>query len=127
MRDALAKACLLDELRDLRRDIVATLDDLSEYDVRRPLTVTGTNLLGLVKHLAIWESRYFGEVFNRPCPEPLPARGDADAGSDLWATEQETRAGIVGPTRGWRSTRTPPWPNSISTLPGTCRGGRGPT
>ncbi|WP_405681859.1 NucA/NucB deoxyribonuclease domain-containing protein [Streptomyces sp. NBC_00057] len=27
------------------------------------LTSTGANLLGLVKHLAIWESRYFGEVF----------------------------------------------------------------
>ncbi|WP_435852086.1 DUF664 domain-containing protein, partial [Streptomyces rubradiris] len=27
-------------------------DGLTEYDIRRPLTPTGTNLLGLVKHLA---------------------------------------------------------------------------
>ena len=28
------------------------LDGLSEFDLRRPMTPTGTNLLGLVKHLA---------------------------------------------------------------------------
>jgi hypothetical protein len=27
------------------------LDGLSEYDIRRPLERTGTNLLGLIKHL----------------------------------------------------------------------------
>lgn len=31
---------------------LAKLDGLSEYDLRRPMTPTGTNLLGLVKHLA---------------------------------------------------------------------------
>ena len=30
--------------------------------------MTGTNLLGLVKHLATWEARYFGKVFGRPFP-----------------------------------------------------------
>jgi hypothetical protein len=28
------------------------VDGLSEYDARRPMTPTGTNLLGLVKHVA---------------------------------------------------------------------------
>ena len=37
----------------MREALVWKLDGLSEYDVRRPLTVTGTNLLGLVKHNAI--------------------------------------------------------------------------
>jgi hypothetical protein len=46
---------------------------LSEYDIRRPLTPTGTNLLGLVKHLAIVEAGYFGETSGRPFPEHLPA------------------------------------------------------
>jgi hypothetical protein len=63
--------------------------------VRRPLTVTGTNLLGLVKHLATWEARYLGEVFDRPFPELLPRWQDSD-GSDLWATERETREEIIG-------------------------------
>lgn len=42
------------------------LDGLSDYDLRRPLTPTGTNLLGLVKHLASVELGYFGETFGRP-------------------------------------------------------------
>ena len=73
------------------------LDGLPEYDIRRPLTGTGTNLLGLVKHAAVWESRYFGEVFGRPFPEPVPRWDDEAAdGTDLWATEYETRADILG-------------------------------
>ena len=47
---------------------MSKLDGLSEYDVRCPLTATGTNLLGLIKHLAISESWYFGDVFGRPFP-----------------------------------------------------------
>ncbi len=41
------------------------LDGLGEYDVRRPLTPTGTNLLGLVKHVASMELGYFGDVASR--------------------------------------------------------------
>ncbi|TVT31503.1 DUF664 domain-containing protein [Amycolatopsis rhizosphaerae] len=70
--------------------MLAKLDGLSEYDIRRPLTATGTNLLGLTKHLSTWEARYFGEVFSRPFPEPLPERG-----TDMWATEHETRTQII--------------------------------
>ncbi|GAB3120011.1 hypothetical protein GCM10027160_35140 [Streptomyces calidiresistens] len=72
------------------------LDGLIEYDIRRPLTSTGTNLLGLVKHLSISESRYFGEVFDRPFPEPLPRWDDAEErGAAMWATEHETRDEIT--------------------------------
>jgi Protein of unknown function (DUF664) len=38
--------------------MLSKLDGLSEYDARRPLTPTGTNLLGLIKHLSIVEARY---------------------------------------------------------------------
>jgi hypothetical protein len=48
------------------------LDGLSEYDVRRPMTPTGSNLLGLVKHLASVEVGYFGGTFGRPFGERLP-------------------------------------------------------
>jgi len=72
MIDEFAKAYLHDELREVREVLVDKLDGLGEYDVRRPLTGTGTNLLGLVKHLTLSESRYFGEVFGRPFPEPEP-------------------------------------------------------
>ncbi len=95
MIDDVAKDHLHEELRFTRRALVWKLDGLSEYDVRRPLTATGTNLLGLVKHLATWEARYLGEIFDRPFPEPLPRWQDSD-GSDLWATRDERREQIIG-------------------------------
>nr|WP_272919920.1 DinB family protein [Streptomyces sp. SID4948] len=84
------------DLRQVREVMLWKLEGLSEYDIRRPLTSTGTNLLGLVKHLSIWESRYFGEVFDRPFSEPLPRWHDArEHGADMWATEHETREQIT--------------------------------
>lgn len=95
MIDKFAKDNLHGRLRRDRKALLWKLDGLSEYDARRPLTATGTSLLGLVKHVAIVEARYFGEVFDRPSPEPLPRWQDSD-GSDLWATEDETRDQIIG-------------------------------
>lgn len=94
MIDELAKDNLHGRLRRDREALLWKLDGLSEYDARRPLTVTGSNLLGLVKHVASVEARYFGEVFDRPFPEPLSRWQDHD-GSDLWATEGETRDQII--------------------------------
>ena len=80
-----------------RDSLLWKLDGLSEYDVRRPMVPTGTNLLGLVKHLAIVEAWYFGRVFGRPFAEPLPWwDDDAEPNSDMWATPQESRTDIVG-------------------------------
>ncbi|MFJ2111780.1 MULTISPECIES: DinB family protein [unclassified Streptomyces] len=95
MIDELAKGTLHGRLRRDREALLWKLDGLSEYDARRPLTATGTNLLGLVKHVATVEARYFGEVFDRPSPEPLPRWQDSDGG-DLWATEDETRDQVIG-------------------------------
>ena len=97
MIDEFAKEYLHRDLRAVREVMVWKLDGLGEYDIRRPLTATGTNLLGLVKHLALWESRYFGEVFDRPFPEPLPRWDDLrQRGADMWATEDETRDEVIG-------------------------------
>lgn len=60
------KGILLKYLRARRGELLAKLDGLDEYDIRRPMTPTGTNLLGLVKHVASVELGYFGEVFGRP-------------------------------------------------------------
>ncbi|WP_327367027.1 DinB family protein [Streptomyces sp. NBC_01217] len=95
MIDEFAKDNLHGRLRRDREALLWKLDGLSEYDARRPLTVTGTNLLGLVKHVATVEARYFGEVFDRPSPEPLSRWQDSDD-SDQWATEDETRDQIIG-------------------------------
>lgn len=97
MDDDDAKAHLLDDLRWVRRSLLSKLDGLSEYDVRRPLTRTGTNLLGLVKHLTVSEARYLGEVVGRPYPEPLPRWDDPGHANrdDLWVTERESREGVI--------------------------------
>ncbi|MER5942663.1 DinB family protein [Streptomyces sp. NPDC001928] len=95
MIDEFAKDNLHRRLRRDREALLWKLDGLSEYDARRPLTATGTNLLGLVKHVATVEARYFGEVFDRPSPEPLCRWQDYD-GNDQWATEDETRDQIIG-------------------------------
>ena len=72
------------------------LEGLSEYDARRPLTPTGTNLLGLIKHLATCEAGYFGETFGRPFDEPMPwSSDDAEPNADMWATADESRGWIV--------------------------------
>ncbi|MGA8845030.1 MAG: DinB family protein [Nocardioides sp.] len=96
MDDDAAKTNLHDYLKHEREAVLAKLDGLSEYDVRRPLTVTGTNLLGLVKHLATWEARYLGEVFGRPFPEALSRWDDeSEELADMWATEDESREAVV--------------------------------
>ena len=94
---ATAKDVLHRYLRAAREALLWKLDGLDEYDVRRPLTATATNLLGLVKHVGSVGSEYFGSVFGRPFPEVLPwyAEG-AEDNADMWATAAETRAEIVG-------------------------------
>ncbi|WP_155371143.1 DinB family protein [Catellatospora vulcania] len=90
------KEDLRDYLRGGRDALLWKLDGLSEYDIRRPLTRTGTNLLGLVKHSAACEILYFGTVFGRPFAQDLPFVGEAaETNSDMWATADETREEIV--------------------------------
>jgi len=95
------KADLLRYLQEGRDALVWKLDGLSEYDIRRPLTPTGTNLLGLVKHIASVELGYFGDTFGRPFfeEEPPPSwwyTEESEPNSDMWATADESREDIVG-------------------------------
>ncbi|WP_137231275.1 DinB family protein [Streptomyces sp. BPSDS2] len=91
------KADLQHYLQFARDTLLWKLEGLSEYDVRRPLTPTGTNLLGLVKHAAGVELGYFGETFGRPFGEAPPAyEDDAEANQDMWATPDESREDILG-------------------------------
>ncbi len=90
------KTDLHDYLRAGRDALLWKLDGLSEYDIRRPMVPTGTNLLGLVKHMAGVASGYFGETFDRPFDEPFPWIGDeAEPNADMWATVDESRDAIV--------------------------------
>ncbi|MFF0017068.1 DinB family protein [Streptomyces sp. NPDC005374] len=84
-------------LKAAREAVVWKLDGLSEYDIRRPLTPTGTNLLGLVKHLASVELGYFGPTFDRPHTESLPWHEEgSEPNADMWAPADESREDVLG-------------------------------
>lgn len=96
MTESSAKADLHGYLKAAREALLWKLDGLGEYDLRRPLTPTGTNLLGVVKHVASVELGYFAETFGRPSTEPLPwFEDDAEPNADLWATADQSREQII--------------------------------
>jgi len=92
-------------LQEGRDTVVRSLEGLSEYDVRRPLVPSGTNLLGLVKHLAGIELGYLGASVGRPSPVSLPWEDDGSVweSADLWATADEGRDDLLDLYRtAWR-------------------------
>jgi hypothetical protein len=89
------KAVLKNYLQGGRETLVWKLDGLTEYDIRRPMVPTGTNLLGLIKHNAHSEYTYFGSAFGRAPTEPSRLQGDGEPNTDKWATADESRREIV--------------------------------
>lgn len=125
------KADLHRYLQMAREALVWKLDGLSDYDIRRPMTPTGTNLLGLVKHVASVEAGYLGDTFGRPSGESLPwLADDAEPNDDMWATADESREQILDLYRRvWANSdatidamaldatgRVPWWPDEHSTV-----------
>ncbi len=97
MTDYDPKATLQRYLQRGRDALVWKLEGLSEYDIRRPLTPTATNLLGIVKHVAMVEAGYLGATFGRPIADMLPGFEDgAELNADMWAAPEQTREEIVG-------------------------------
>ena len=95
MAESDQKADLRRYLQEARDALLWKLDGLSEYDVRRPMVPSGTNLLGLVKHLANVELGYFGDTFGRPCADKVPL-DESDPNSDMFAAPDESREFITG-------------------------------
>lgn len=90
------KEVLKTYLQTQRDAMLWKLDGLGERELRWPMTPTGTNLLGLVKHVASMEFEYFGVVFDRPADEPLPwLASDAEDNADMWATADQSRDWVV--------------------------------
>lgn len=90
------KANLKMYLQEGRDALLWKLENLSDYDLRRPLVPTGTNLLGLVKHVTAMDGEYFGVVFGRPFPGGFPSLADdAPPNADLWARPDESSAHLV--------------------------------
>jgi uncharacterized damage-inducible protein DinB len=99
MTEADEKQTLQQYLQRLREVLLWKLDGLSDFDIRRPMTPTGTNLLGLVKHCAGVEASYFGEVVDRPFPgeKDLDWHEDDDdeLSGHMYATEAESRQQVT--------------------------------
>lgn len=86
---------------DARREaLISKVEDLSEREARLPRTPTGTNLLGIIKHVTGVEAVYLGSTFDRPFPESEALIPDAvfevDPQADWYATEDEALEGIIG-------------------------------
>jgi hypothetical protein len=80
---------------DRHRDVVVwKVEGVDDEALRRPMTPSGTNLLGLVKHLAAVEYGWFCETFGFPI-EPLQLSED-DPDADLRVGPDETTADVLG-------------------------------
>lgn len=93
------KTALHHYLQAEREALLWKLDGLGERELRLPRTPTGTNLIGIVKHMANVEIGYFGDTFGRAWPSPEERISEetfqAEPQADWYATEGETCAGIV--------------------------------
>ncbi|QCU79117.1 DinB family protein [Citricoccus sp. SGAir0253] len=78
-------------LRAARRDLRWKLEGLTERQLRMPMTPTGTNLLGVLKHVASVEAGYFTDCLGRPSGIPMPWFEDgAEPNADMFATAEES-------------------------------------
>jgi uncharacterized damage-inducible protein DinB len=93
------KAALSHYLQSSRDALVWKLDGLGQRELRMPRTPTGTNLIGIVKHMANVEIGYFGDTFGRtwPTPHERISEGDyeADPQADWYASDGESCGDVL--------------------------------
>ncbi|MBO1030577.1 DinB family protein [Tessaracoccus sp. SD287] len=87
---------LLRYLQAKRDALLWKLEGLSEYDARRPLTPTGSNVLGIVKHVASVEHDYLSVCFGDPPAFPMPWNDSEEPNADMYATAEESVTDIIG-------------------------------
>ncbi|WP_037604458.1 DinB family protein [Streptacidiphilus rugosus] len=87
------KAILLRSMERHRDAVLWKLEGLDDEALRRPMVPSGTNLLGLVKHLAAVEYGWFCQTFGVETEE-LPF-DEEDENADLRAAEGESTADVI--------------------------------
>lgn len=87
------KESLHASLNGQRGAVLWKLEGLDDEQLRRPMTPSGTSVLGLIKHLAYVENGWFCETFGRPF-EPEPFDTD-DSEADLRIEPHESTADIL--------------------------------
>lgn len=77
-----------------REAVLWKLEGLDDEQLRRPMTPSGTNILGLVKHLGGAELGWFCGAFGRETG-PLPFDFEVDETSDMRVEPDESTADIL--------------------------------
>ena len=87
------KETLLAHLERNRNVFLWKLEGLSDEDLRRPMVPSGTNLLGMLKHMASVEYSWFCTTFGRESDE-LPF-DEADPDADMRVEPHESTRDIL--------------------------------
>lgn len=83
-------------LRRSRQALRWKMEGLSERQLRMPMTPTGTNILGVLKHVTSVELEYLTDCVGQPTGIALPWFDDgAEINADMFATEEETLEGLL--------------------------------
>ena len=77
-----------------RATLLMKIDGVSDEDLRRPMVPSGTNLLGMVKHLAWVERGWFQECFAGD-EIPTPPWTDEDPDADFRIEPHESTQQII--------------------------------
>ena len=84
---------------DRHRDVLLwKLEGLDDEQLRRPMTPSGTTVLGLLKHLAAVEYGWFCQTFGRPTEprvEALDAAVETDPDADWRVEPDESTADVL--------------------------------
>ncbi|GAA1127297.1 DinB family protein [Citricoccus alkalitolerans] len=89
--DGGSKAVLHWYLKSARRNLRWKLEGLTERQLRTPMTPTGTNLLGVLKHVCSVEVEYFTDCFGLPSGIEMPwFDDDCEPNADMYATAEES-------------------------------------
>ncbi len=87
---------LLHYLERTRGDVLRAVAGVDEFDARRALTPSGTNLLGLVKHLATVENGYVRcTAFPSRIEVPWSDDASLEANAELWLTPDQSAGEIL--------------------------------
>lgn len=88
---------LLSYLNASREAVLWKAETLSDYDLTRPLVPSGTNVLGVIQHLACVELGYFVECFGQPVTQPLFAQinNNDDMDADMWVPAHTSTGDVL--------------------------------
>lgn len=95
----------MDDLKDLlltylnasREAVLWKAEGLGDRDLTRPLVPSGTNILGVIQHLAGVELGYFLESFGQPVEHPrfIALNESEDPEYDMWVPAQIPSSEII--------------------------------